>query len=91
MSIATLVPDHLFTSVSKAGGYTKAACSCGREFAWETREEDHLRHVLDMVWREGYGRGVDDARTADAVQVDVGLGPGLYAQPNRTSPYKEGE
>ena len=92
MSIATLVPDHLFTTRSDnyGGRITNISeCSCGKPLTWARRDEEHLRHVLDVVWREGYERGIDDTRTADAVQVGVGLGPALYAQPNRTSPYKE--
>lgn len=89
MSIATLVPDHQLISIFREDGHRRAFCSCEHKLAWKTHVEDHLRHVLDVVWREGYTQGIDDTRIADAVQVDVGLGPALYAQPNRTSPYKE--
>ena len=50
-----------------------------------------LEAVAADIWDEAYRRGVDDARIADDLRVDVGLGPDLYAQPARQNPYRASE
>ena len=53
--------------------------------------DEWLREVKAEAWDEAYRRGVDDARIADDLRVDVGLGPDLYAQPARQNPYRASE
>lgn len=61
----------------------------GRAFdRWYAAE---VRKAKAEAWDEAYQQGVDDARTADALRVDVGLGQDLYAQPGRSNPYREGD
>ena len=48
------------------------------------------RDAKAEAWDEAYRRGVDDARIADELRVEVGLGPDLYAQPARQNPYETG-
>ena len=50
-----------------------------------------LEAVAADIWDEAYRCGVDDARIADDLRVDVGLGPDLYAQPARQNPYRASE
>ena len=58
-STAALVPGHEFTSHSGPGG-SRAACWCGHPFNWETRDEDHARHLLAVAWAAGFGAGEDE-------------------------------
>lgn len=81
--------------VRQAWQYANGPCACclggycmenGIEFDnWLSGE---IAAAKAEAWDEGYRMGVSDARTADDVQVDVGLGPGLYAQPSRVNPYR---
>lgn len=48
-----------------------------------------VREMQEKAWDEGYRRGVDDERIAEATQVGIGLGG--VATPNRTSPYRRDE
>ena len=57
---------------------------------WPITPED-LTQIAARIWDEAYRRGVDDARIADDLRVDVGLGPDLYAQPARQNPYRASE
>ena len=57
----------------------------------ERRYDSWMRAVKAQIWDEAYRRGVDDARIADDLRVDVGLGPDLYAQPARQNPYRASE
>lgn len=46
-----------------------------------------LEQVKAEAWEEGYRQGIEDERTAEALQVNIGLGG--YATPNRTNPYRQ--
>ena len=99
-----MIPDHL---IDKAAAAIYAATAFGDEFAldaWHDMDDDNpiktttrmyaraaLETVAADIWDEAYRCGVDDARIADDLRVDVGLGPDLYAQPARQNPYRASE
>lgn len=58
--------------------------------AWDEWIARVRRDAKAEAWDEAYRRGVDDARIADELRVEVGLGPDLYAQPARQNPYETG-
>ena len=58
--------------------------------AWDEWIARVRRAAKAEAWDEAYRRGVDDARIADELRVEVGLGPDLYAQPARQNPYETG-
>ena len=60
-----------------------------RDAAWGRFLARVKRDAKAEAWDEAYRRGVDDARLADDLRVDVGLGPDLYAQPARQNPYRD--
>lgn len=99
-----MIPDHL---IDKAAAAIYASSVFGDRFAldaWHDMNDNnpiktttrmYARAALDTVaadiWDEAYRCGVDDARIADDLRVDVGLGPDLYAQPARQNPYRASE
>lgn len=55
-TIHALIPGHyLTTSSGPLGAY--AECECGQELTWATFEQDHTRHVLALVWDQGFRVG----------------------------------
>ena len=86
-----MIPDHLIDKAVQAAGENWVL-----NFEWEHNKlhaQVHaaLEAVAADIWDEAYRRGVDDARIADDLRVDVGLGPDLYAQPARQNPYRASE
>ena len=80
-----MIPDYLIEVAMDA--YAEASGqSVSRPWM-----EAAFNAVAADIWDEAYRRGVDDARIADDLRVDVGLGPDLYAQPARQNPYRASE
>lgn len=57
-----------------------AECECGVKFSWENREEEHARHVLSEVWKDG-------VRTGGRYGHDDGWG--FDIDPFEENPYEE--
>ena len=96
-----MIPDHLIDKAAMAA-YDDHYWSDELYLLWGElgdRIQDEYRAlaraaleaVAADIWDEAYRCGVDDARIADDLRVDVGLGPDLYAQPARQNPYRASE
>ena len=71
-------PEEDYYNPLQAGANTERA---GRDF------DRWLKQVKAEAWEEGYRQGIEDERTAEAVQVNIGLGG--HATPNRANPYRK--
>lgn len=56
---------------------------------WTMKIPGALKYLplLEKAWDEAYWQGVEDERTAEAVQASIGLGG--HATPNRANPYRQ--
>ena len=56
MSLNTFPGHYYKVSSKRSGSYIEnvASCECGKGYTWASREVEHERHVLAVVWRAGY-------------------------------------
>ena len=57
-STAALVPGHFLVTQSTSNrGANRVThhprCECDVNYRWETRDEDHARHLLAIAWQAG--------------------------------------
>ena len=87
MSSAAILPSHqLTTQADHYGGRITniAKCSCGKPLTWVHHDEEHLRHVLAVVWEEGYAKACQD----HGGYTSCGTEPDPH-NASHTNPYKE--
>lgn len=52
-STRALITGHYLTVTCGDLG-TWAECECGMELEWGSYEEQHFRHILAIVWQQGF-------------------------------------
>lgn len=81
--------EHTPTTEQVRGGYVYAQAKFQRKQHSADPKDEFDRWLAAeraRIWREGYRQGIEDERTAEALQVDIGVDG--YATPNRANPYR---
>lgn len=77
MNTGSLLPGH-YLKTHGAPNFRFAECQCGHELTWDTREEDHARHVMTVIWNQGY-----------QARAQTPIGPGGIPIQEPTNPYED--
>lgn len=90
MKLETL--DQALEQLNEAHHLHASAMEYGSALDEEQAVNEAITELIRLAkadaWDEAYRRGIDDERTASSVRVDIGLGPGTYAQAERSNPYR---